>query len=194
MFRLLNHFIHSPQRQSSSVDTLMFVPSIVFNERSAKDSVRRYVWDEQTEKIEAVAETASEAEGPETLRTLHVEDNAEVRSIVKYFLRKKRIQVDAAETGTDALRLAQSGRYDVIIMDVNLGEGMDGIETTRLLRSQAHTKDVPIIAVTANLTTNIREHCLEAGMDAFLPKPFQKEDLLNTIRHVMEKRASGVAP
>jgi CheY-like chemotaxis protein len=172
----------------------MFVPSIVFNERSAKDSVRRYVWDEQTEKIEAVAETALDAEGPETLRTLHVEDNAEVRSIVKYFLRKKRIQVDAAETGTDALRLAQAGRYDVIIMDVNLGEGMDGIETTRLLRSLSHTKDVPIIAVTANLTTNIREHCLEAGMDAFLPKPFQKEDLLNTIRHVMEKRASGATP
>jgi CheY-like chemotaxis protein len=169
----------------------MFVPSIVFNERSAKDSVRRYVWDEQTEKIEAVAETASDVEGPETLRTLHVEDNAEVRSIVKYFLRKKRIHVDAAETGHDALQLAQSEHYDVIIMDVNLGEGMDGIETTRLLRGLSNTKDVPIIAVTANLTSNIREHCLEAGMDAFLPKPFQKEDLLNTIRHVMEKRASG---
>jgi CheY-like chemotaxis protein len=169
----------------------MFVPSIVFNERSAKDSVRRYVWDEQTEKIEAVAETASDAEGPETLRTLHVEDNAEVRSIVKYFLRKKRFQVDAAESGHDALQLAQSEHYDVIIMDVNLGEGMDGIETTRLLRGLSNTKDVPIIAVTANLTTNIREHCLEAGMDAFLPKPFQKEDLLNTIRHVMEKRENG---
>jgi len=47
--------------------------------------------------------------------------------------------------------------------------------------------------VTANLTTNIREHCLEAGMDAFLPKPFQKEDLLNTIRHVMEKRANSAS-
>lgn len=169
----------------------MFVPSIVFNERSAKDSVRRYVWDEQSEKIEAVAETGSDSEGPETLRTLHVEDNAEVRSIVKYFLRKKRFHVDAAETGQDALQLAQSEHYDVIIMDVNLGEGMDGIETTRMLRGLSNTKDVPIIAVTANLTTNIREHCLEAGMDAFLPKPFQKEDLLNTIRHVMEKRASG---
>ncbi|MEN9839526.1 MAG: hypothetical protein RL177_1005 [Bacteroidota bacterium] len=191
MFRLLNHFIHSTQRQSSSADTLMFVPSIVFNERAAKDSVRRYVWDEQTERIEAVAETGFDADGPETLRTLHVEDNAEVRSIVKYFLRKKRFHVDAAESGQDAIQLAQEERYDVIIMDVNLGEGMDGIETTRRLRGLSNYKDVPIIAVTANLTTNIREHCLEAGMDAFLPKPFQKEDLLNTIRHVMEKRANS---
>lgn len=168
----------------------MFVPSIVFNERTAKDSVRRYVWDEQTERIEAVAELDTESESGQTLRTLHVEDNAEVRSIVRYFLRKKRFQVDAAENGQDALQLAQDEHYDVIIMDVNLGEGMDGIETTRRLRGLSNYKDVPIIAVTANLTTNIREHCLEAGMDAFLPKPFQKEDLLNTIRHVMEKRAN----
>lgn len=193
MFRFLTQFVHSNPRQSASADTLMFVPSIVFNERAAKDSVRRYVWDEQSERIEAVAETATDAEGATTLRTLHVEDNAEVRSIVKYFLRKKRIQVDAAETGQDAIRQAKEERYDVIIMDVNLGEGMDGIETTRRLRSLADYKDVPIIAVTANLTTNIREHCLEAGMDAFLPKPFQKEDLLNTIRHVMEKRANGAS-
>jgi CheY-like chemotaxis protein len=193
MFRSLTQLIHSTQRQSTSADTLMFVPSIVFNERAAKDSVRRYVWDEQSERIEAVAETGLEAEGPETLRTLHVEDNAEVRSIVKYFLRKKRFHVDAAESGQDALQLAQEERYDVIIMDVNLGEGMDGIETTRRLRGLSNYKDVPIIAVTANLTTNIREHCLEAGMDAFLPKPFQKEDLLNTIRHVMEKRAAGTS-
>ncbi len=193
MFRLLTQIIHSPQRQSTSADTLMFVPSIVFNERAAKDSVRRYVWDEQTERIEAVAETGLDADGPETLRTLHVEDNAEVRSIVKYFLRKKRFHVDAAESGQDAIQLAQEERYDVIIMDVNLGEGMDGIETTRRLRGLSNYKDVPIIAVTANLTTNIREHCLEAGMDAFLPKPFQKEDLLNTIRHVMEKRANSAS-
>ena len=193
MFRSLTQLIHSTQRQSTSADTLMFVPSIVFNERAAKDSVRRYVWDEQSERIEAVAETGLEADGPETLRTLHVEDNAEVRSIVKYFLRKKRFHVDAAESGQDAIQLAQEERYDVIIMDVNLGEGMDGIETTRRLRGLSNYKDVPIIAVTANLTTNIREHCLEAGMDAFLPKPFQKEDLLNTIRHVMEKRANSTS-
>jgi len=193
MFRSIIHLIHSTQRQGFPANTLMFVPSIVFNERSAKDSVRRYVWDEQSERIEAVTEIGLDSEGPETLRTLHVEDNAEVRSIVKYFLRKKRFQVDAAETGQDALQLAQEERYDVIIMDVNLGEGMDGIETTRRLRGLSNYKDVPIIAVTANLTSNIREHCLEAGMDAFLPKPFQKEDLLNTIRHVMEKRANSAS-
>lgn len=105
---MLNHIIHSPQRQSSSFDSLMFVPSIVFCEHSAKDSVRGYVWDEQTEKIEAVA-----------------------------------------ETGTDALRMVQAGHYDVINLDMNLGEGMVGIEAARLLRSLSHTKDVPIIDVKA---------------------------------------------
>ncbi len=188
MFRVLHNFVQSNLRQTTSADTLMFVPSIVLTERSAKDSVRRYVWDEQSERIEAVSETATDTIESVSLRTLHVEDNAEVRSIVKYFLRKKRFQVDAAENGAEALQLAKDEHYDVIIMDVNLGEGMDGIETTRQLRRIEQYKDVPIIAVTANLTTNIREHCLEAGMDAFLPKPFQKEDLLNTIRLVMQKR------
>lgn len=189
MFRYLLNFVNQPSRQMHSANTLMFVPSIVFNERSAKESVRRYVWDEKTEHIEPAVEADASTNEYQSIRTLHVEDNAEIRSIVKYFLRKKRFQVDYAETGIDALNLAKEDSYDVIIMDVNLGDGIDGIETTRRLRKMAQYKDVPIIAVTANLTTNIRENCLDAGMDAFLPKPFQKEDLIDTIRNVMEKRA-----
>lgn len=190
MLQYLLNLVQTQPRQSPAATTLMFVPSIVFNDRNDKDTVRRYVWDEQSERIQPRADAAT-AEETGTIRTLHVEDNAEIRSIVRYFLRKERYDVTFAETGDDALAQAARDRYDVIIMDVNLGDGMDGVETTRLIRKIKEYKDVPIIAVTANLSPNIREHCMEAGMDAFLPKPFQKEDLLNTIRHAMAKRQSA---
>lgn len=190
MLRYLLNLVHIQPRPSTAATTLMFVPSIVLHDRNDKDTVRRYVWDEQSERIRPSAETEEEIRST-TIRTLHVEDNAEIRSIVRYFLRKERFDVQFAETGDDALSRANSDRYDVIIMDVNLGDGMDGVETTRRIRKMEAYRDVPIIAVTANLSPNIREHCLEAGMDAFLPKPFQKEDLVNTIQLAMAKRKSA---
>ncbi len=171
----------------------MFLPSIIFKDEKSSDGVKRYVWNEETSEMKAAADSApavSASDAP--YKTLHVEDNPEIRTIVQYFLRKTH-HVESAVTGDDALRLARENRYDVIIMDVNLGEGMDGIETTRRLREMKGYEGVPIIAVTANLGSNVRENCMHAGMDAFLPKPFQKEDLLNAIRYVTEQRARQTA-
>lgn len=122
-------------------------------------------------------------------KTLHVEDNAEIRSIVKYFLKKK-FDLKFAPNGESALELAQTTAFDVIIMDINLGDGIDGIETARLIRAMDGYQNVPIIAITANLSSDIRDNCLGVGMDAFLPKPFRREDLVNTINFVLERRNS----
>src|SRR5690606_32141158 len=148
-----------PERNPAS----MFVPSIIFKDDKSTDGMKRYVWNEETSEMKAVADPSpavSETDAP--FKTLHVEDNPEIRTIVQYFLRKTH-HVEAAVPGDDALRLAQNNRYDVIIMDVNLGEGMDGIETTRRLRAMKGYEGVPIIAVTANLGTHVRENCMHAG-------------------------------
>lgn len=172
----------------------MLIQPIIFDKsRSRNNSISSYTWtpDESETTLShqntvAPIRLNSQIFNP---RTLHVEDNAEIRSIVKYFL-KKNCELEFANDGEAALQLVRDSAFDVIIMDINLGEGIDGIETARLIRQIDSYKDVPIIAVTANLSSTVRDHCLQVGMDAFLPKPFRREDLLNTINFVLERRSA----
>ncbi len=171
----------------------MLIQPIIFNKTEKGTSNQSsYSWspDENHtsvshENVTAPVRIHSEIYTP---KTLHVEDNAEIRSIVKYFL-KKNFDLQFASNGESALKIVHSNDFDVIIMDINLGEGIDGIETARQIRSIEKYKNVPIIAVTANLSSDVRDNCLSVGMDAFLPKPFRREDLVNTINFVLDQRS-----
>lgn len=169
---------------------MLIQPVIFDSNKKAKGSGDSYVWKpgdtstSSSKQNESPVSVRSEVYMP---KTLHVEDNAEIRSIVNYFLRKQ-YDISFAEDGFSALDLVSKEAYDVIIMDINLGEGIDGIETARKIREMDTYRNVPIIAVTANLSSQIRDHCLQAGMDAFLPKPFRREDLINTINFVLERK------
>lgn len=174
----------------------MLIQPVIFNKKKDNSKVHSYIWtpnDVSTsashDKSVATSELKSEVYAP---RTLHVEDNAEIRSIVNYFL-KKDFDLQFAPDGNNALNLINRYSFDVIIMDINLGDGIDGIETARQIRKLDSYRNVPIIAVTANLSSATRDSCLEVGMDAFLPKPFRREDLVNTINFVLERNgAAGV--
>ncbi len=120
-------------------------------------------------------------------RALHIEDDEEIRFLVKAFL-KEFVEVDPAADGYEALNYTSEHKYDLIITDINLGAGIDGIEASREIRNMNYYQDVPIIAATANGTSEIRNQCIKVGMDAFLLKPFMKNDLINTIEQVMEDR------
>jgi CheY-like chemotaxis protein len=172
----------------------MLIQPVIFEKKErAKGHVTSYTWSPDSTSSVSHNETHSQARLDSEVympKTLHVEDSAEIRSIVKYFL-KKQCELEFATDGQSALDMAKAGEYDIIIMDINLGEGIDGIETTRILREMEQYKDTPIIAVTANLSAQVRDHCLQVGMDAFLPKPFRKDDLLNTINYVLERRTIG---
>jgi CheY-like chemotaxis protein len=172
--------------------SMLIQPVIFDNKKRLKDSNGSYTWKPDDNSTSS----SQQNESPVSLRseiympkTLHVEDNAEIRSIVNYFLRKQ-YDINFAEDGYNALNLVKQQAYDVIIMDINLGEGIDGIETARQIRQIDSYRDVPIIAVTANLSSQVRDHCLQAGMDAFLPKPFRREDLINTINFVLERKSA----
>jgi CheY-like chemotaxis protein len=125
----------------------------------------------------------------EVMRTLHIEDNAEIRLIVKCFLRKN-FTVESVATGQQALEIIRQKKFDLIIVDINLGDGPDGIETARLIRNVEGYADTPIIAATANLYTDVRDNCIKAGIDAFIQKPFLKIDLVNTISQVIYNRGN----
>ena len=110
---------------------------------------------------------------------LLVEDNPLNRDVINIYLKNK-YNITASPDGISALVVASQMNFDVVLMDINLGIGIDGIETMKRLRNIEHYKKIPIIAVTAYVMAGDREKFMEHGFDAYLPKPFTKE-MINTL-------------
>ena len=120
-------------------------------------------------------------------RILLAEDNEFNQMIAKDDLEyyAAGIQVDLVENGALALEKAQKGIYDLILMDVQMPE-MDGIEASMKIREWEKANDkspIPIIAMTASLLKSEVNLCLEAGMDNYIPKPYEAEELVGTMYH-----------
>ncbi|WP_167855123.1 PAS domain S-box protein [Hymenobacter wooponensis] len=123
--------------------------------------------------------TASIREQLRNQRILLVEDNNFNRQIAKGFLHNAGLEVVEAENGVIAVELARQQSFAAVLMDVQMPI-MNGLEATAHLRQQLHFT-TPIIALTANAIKGEREKCLEAGMNDYLPKPFQEDDLLKML-------------
>jgi signal transduction histidine kinase/ActR/RegA family two-component response regulator len=119
-------------------------------------------------------------------RPLHVllaEDNAVNRMLAVRLLNRAGHTVSVAENGKEALDGWLANPPDAILMDMQMPV-MDGVEATILIRQQEQRGGLPrtpIIALTANAMSSDRDKCLQAGMDDFLSKPFNTQDLLNVL-------------
>jgi PAS domain S-box-containing protein len=112
-------------------------------------------------------------------RLLLAEDNRTNQLVATGMLRKLGYtKVDIAENGEKAVIMASASNYDIILMDCLMPQ-MDGYEATRELRRRGFS--LPIVAVTANAMAEDIERCLQAGMNAHLPKPFRYQDLATTL-------------
>jgi len=118
---------------------------------------------------------------------LVVEDDADSQGFMKTLL-SARYDVLCAASGEEARRqLARSdGNLHVILMDVSLKGGEDGLSLTRHLRSQPQWKTIPIIGVTAHARRGDRERVLAAGCTAYLQKPFDRKDLLALMASLLD--------
>jgi PAS domain S-box-containing protein len=118
-------------------------------------------------------------EAPKHLRILLAEDNAVNRELTVRILSKRGHSVQVATNGKAALEALDTQAFDVILMDVQMPE-MDGFEATAEIRRREITSatHVPIIAMTAHAMKGDRERCLGAGMDGYISKPVQAEDLI----------------
>ncbi len=137
--------------------------------------------------VQAAARTVN----GELARVLVVEDNAVNQKVAVKFLAKLGYAADVAANGLEALSASARVPYDVILMDCQMPE-MDGFEATRALRlrHQANPSQCPhIVALTANTQPEERQHCLDAGMDAFLSKPVRLDALRETLEQALERAA-----
>jgi len=113
-------------------------------------------------------------------KILLVEDNEMNRDMLSRRLARKGFDVAIAVDGREGVDMAQSGEYDLILMDMSLPE-IDGWEATRQLRVSQGAERVPIIALTAHAMAGDREKALEAGCDDYDTKPIELPRLLSKI-------------
>jgi CheY-like chemotaxis protein len=99
-------------------------------------------------------------------------------------------QLTVVNDGRAALAAVDERNFDLILMDLHMPE-MDGLEVTRILRhcQNRGQRRVPIVAMTAHAMQGDREKCLEAGMDGYISKPIQAEELFKTIEGIIRAQA-----
>jgi CheY-like chemotaxis protein len=114
---------------------------------------------------------------------LLVEDNFSNQQIISLYIRNEVSKIDIAFNGKEALEKFGMAKYDLILMDVQMPI-MDGFKATQKIREIENSTNthVPIIAVTANAFPEDKERCLLAGMDDYISKPFQPDELITKIR------------
>lgn len=96
--------------------------------------------------------------------------------------------LDIANTGEDAVLKTLYTHYDIVLLDICLGPGMDGLEVLSEIRSQPGNINLPIIAVTGSATEFEREDFMEKGFSEFVSKPVSKKELLFAIEEVLDSQ------
>lgn len=130
---------------------------------------------------------------------LLVEDNKLNQEVACELLKLVEISIDIAENGLQALQKLEQSRYDLVLMDMQMPV-MDGLTATRKIRQLSHLDRMPILAMTASALASDRELCLQAGMNDFLAKPIEPEQLWSALANWIDRRgeqsdqAQPVAP
>ncbi len=114
-------------------------------------------------------------------RILLVEDNADNREVVTGLLADTGLQIDAAENGQVALEMMARTDYALVFMDMQMPV-MDGLEATRRAREKPELRTVPIVAMTANALPQHQQACIQAGMNDFVAKPIDPDQLVAVLR------------
>jgi two-component system sensor histidine kinase/response regulator len=125
-------------------------------------------------------------------RILLVEDNDINQRVASELLQDAGMVVEIAGNGQIALDMAQTNRYDLVLMDMQMPV-MDGLTATQELRKLYGAAQLPIVAMTANAMQRDRERCLAAGMDDFLAKPIDPEQLTTMVAQWLRPRAGTAA-
>ncbi len=117
------------------------------------------------------------------LRILIAEDNRVNQEVARLLLLKAGHRVRLATNGQEALEALNHESFDLVLMDIEM-PGIDGIAATRMIRRRDHHRRTPIIAISAHAMPGDRERFLDAGMDAYLSKPFDHAAFLKLVNDV----------
>lgn len=124
---------------------------------------------------------------PSSRKKLLLVENDKVSAMLVNTFVKKEFDLDIVANGSEALKKVSETEYDAILMDINLGEGITGLDATQEIKRLKAYKDIPIIAVTAFAMEKDKEEFLKYGCTHYLAKPFEKQDLMNLLKQAFKK-------
>jgi CheY-like chemotaxis protein len=119
-------------------------------------------------------------------KVLVVEDDSLGVEVIKIVLNNI-CEMAFAENGFKAVDMVKRDNYEMILMDVGLGYGMNGIETAQAIRKIENYQHTPIVALTAYAMEGDKEKFLSRGMTHYLSKPYELNDLKNLVREILSK-------
>lgn len=122
----------------------------------------------------------------EDLQILLVEDNPLNIEVVEKFLSKRGV-ITPVRDGESAIKAVQNSNFDLLLVDISLGHGIDGIEVLKQIRLMENYSNIPAIALTAYVSETNKKRFKAAGFNGFLGKPFEKKDLLNYISKIFNQ-------
>ncbi|RJF99931.1 hybrid sensor histidine kinase/response regulator [Noviherbaspirillum saxi] len=184
-----------------SGDIVLILNPVPLAQRAAQDNVRapRMVPSDAPEAMGAVAEmSAHEPSAPTSgpvqgLRTQNivmvVDDSLTVRRVTQRLLTREGYQVVLAKDGVDALEHLQSVTPDVMLVDIEMPR-MDGFDLTRNVRGDERSRHIPIIMITSRTAAKHRNYALELGVNEYLGKPYQEDQLLGLVAGFVRKETS----
>ncbi len=174
-------YLTKPIRRSQFFDCLVSV----FSQQPAKTSLR---------KQPLITKHSLSEEQRKKTRVLVVDDNSINQKLAKRMVEKFGFVADIASDGKEAVAALGSFKYNLVLMDVQMPV-MDGFTATGIIRnpnSKVLDHDIPIIALTANAMKGDRDKCLAAGMNGYISKPIQPQELLSAIES--HAKMSGDSP
>jgi chemosensory pili system protein ChpA (sensor histidine kinase/response regulator) len=119
-----------------------------------------------------------------------VDDSLTVRKITSRMLLRENFEVVTAKDGVDGLQQLQDVEPDIILLDIEMPR-MDGFEFARNVRADAKTKHIPIIMITSRTADKHRNHAMELGVNEYMGKPYQEDQLLALIRQYTKQQAAA---
>jgi len=161
----------------------------------------RLPFEAETDAGEETAQTQAPAPPPtpssesatlEDMEILVVEDTFSNRRLLDQILVQAGAKVTAVASGSEALDVLETARFDAIIMDIQL-PGMDGLETTRRVREDLGRREVPIIGVSASTNPAWEASLEEVGIDGFLQKPFRAREVAFAVKTARRSRSGASA-
>ena len=129
----------------------------------------------------------NEITGNSWKRILIVEDD-ELSNKVMSLQLKKFFKIDAAVNGTHALELFKKFKYDLILMDINLGAEKNGIEVMKEIKATERGKNIPVVAITAYPHFTDRVIFLKSGFDSYISRPWSADNLIKCITDTLKDR------
>lgn len=113
-------------------------------------------------------------------KALLAEDNEINQLISKELLTNVGVSVEIAENGNEAINMVSRNKYDIVLMDLHMPK-MDGFDATKEIRKIYNSMELPIIAMTADAMSGVKEECLKVGMDDFITKPINPSKLFEVL-------------